>query len=106
LLELVRFVRGELGLKRVIVSLPRPLGHALAWLGEYLLPGKPLSLDNLASLGVASVCASDGLEQLRIRARSLAAVAPSYRRGDRRERRLARLRRGAHRGRSGVEPRL
>jgi NADH dehydrogenase len=106
LLELVRFVRNELDLKRAVVSLPRPLGRLLAWLGEYVLPGKPLSLDNLASLGVASVCASDGLAALGIRARSLSAVAPSYLGVDARQRRLAGLRRSARRSWHRVEPRL
>ena len=76
--ELVRFVRAQLGLHRAIVPLPAPLGYLQAWTGEYLLPGKPFSVDNFASLGVASVCSADGLASLGIRAQSMAAIAPTY----------------------------
>jgi NADH dehydrogenase len=98
LAELVRFVRAELGLRRAVVPLPDALGRFQAWAGEYLLPGKPLSLDNFASLGVASVCATDGLAELGIRPQSLAAIAPTFLGGPARHRRLAGLRRDARRG--------
>jgi NADH dehydrogenase len=94
LAELVTLVRDELGLTRWIVPLPAPLGRLQAWLGEYLLPGKPLSLDNFASLGVASVCASNGLASLGVRAHALASVAPRCLGRLGRQPRLARLRRG------------
>jgi uncharacterized protein YbjT (DUF2867 family) len=90
--ELVRFVRAQLGLHRAIVPLPAPLGRLQAWIGEYLLPGKPFSLDNYASLGVASVCGADGLASLGLRAQTLSAIAPTYLGGGDRQRRLARLR--------------
>ncbi len=92
--ELVRFVRARLGLRRAIVSLPAPLGVLQAWIGEYLLPGKPFSLDNFASLGVASVCGADGLASLGVRAQSMAAIAPTYLGAAGRHELLSRLRRG------------
>jgi uncharacterized protein YbjT (DUF2867 family) len=95
--ELVRFVRAQLRLKRAIVKLPRWLGLFEAWLGEYLLPGKPFSRDNLASLGVPSLCTSDGLAELGIHARALSVVAPTYLGLGRRQGELARLRRSAGR---------
>ena len=95
--EVVRFVRAQLRLRRAIVPLPAPLGRLQAWVGEYLLPGKPFSLDNFASLGVASVCSADGLATLGIRARSLSAIAPTYLGRNGRQDRLARLRQGSGR---------
>ena len=84
--ELVRFVK-----------LPRSLGRIEAWVGEYLLPGKPFSRDNLASLGSPSLCASDGLAELGIRARALSVVAPTYLGERTRQSALTRLRRNSGR---------
>lgn len=95
--EIVRFVRGQLGLRRAIVKLPAALGRLEAWVGEYLLPGKPFSLDNLASLRVASVCATNGFELLGIRPRSLFSLTSELLGGDARQRQLARLRQRARR---------
>jgi NADH dehydrogenase len=95
--EIVRFVRGVLGVRRLIVPLPDSLGRAQAWIGEYLLPGKPLSLDNFASLGVASVCGADGLDRLGIQPRPLATVVPTYLGAAGTHRQLARLRQSARR---------
>ena len=41
LAEIVRFVSWTLGRKRLVVPLPHWLGRVQAWVGEYLLPGKP-----------------------------------------------------------------
>lgn len=75
--EIVRYLRSLLGLRRAIVPLPDALGRVQAWVGEYLLPGKPLSLDNFASLGVDSVCSGDaappGFEPF-----SMLTVVPTY----------------------------
>ena len=95
--EIVRFVRGQLGLRRAIVKLPAALGRLEAWVGEYLLPGKPFSLDNLASLRVASVCVADGFELLGLRPRSLFSLTSELLGGDERHRRLTRLRQRARR---------
>ncbi len=92
LLEVVEFLKRELKLKRVVVPMPDPLGRLQAWVGDYLLPGKPLSLDNFRSLGVASVCTEDGLALLGITPQSMEAVVPRYLTGEGRAARLARIR--------------
>ncbi|HEY8519400.1 MAG TPA: complex I NDUFA9 subunit family protein [Gammaproteobacteria bacterium] len=97
LLEVVRLIRRELGIKRAIVSVPRPLGQIQAWVGEYLLPGKPFSLDNFRSLTVASVCSENGLSELGITPQSLETILPRYIRGGGKQARLARLRQDAGR---------
>jgi NADH dehydrogenase len=95
--ELVSFIRRLLGRKRIIVPLPRALGRLQALIGDYLLPGKPFSLDNFRSLEVASVCAEDGLALLGIKPHSLPAIAPTYLGSASRHGLLARLRQGARR---------
>jgi uncharacterized protein YbjT (DUF2867 family) len=97
LAEIVRLVCWTLGLKRLVVPLPHWLGHMQAWIGEYLLPGKPLSLDNFRSLSEASVCSSNGFHSFGIKPQSLGAVLPTYLAHSDRQGRLARLRQGARR---------
>jgi len=75
--EVVRLVRRQLGLRRVIVPLPKSLGRLQAWVGEFL-PGKPISLDNLASLSVAGVCSENGFAALGIEPQALSVIAPTY----------------------------
>ncbi|MFO7286060.1 MAG: complex I NDUFA9 subunit family protein [Gammaproteobacteria bacterium] len=75
--EVVHFVRDQLGLKRAIVPLPKGLGRMQAWVGEFL-PGKPFSLDNFASLGVAGICGENGFAALGIEPRPMSAIVPSY----------------------------
>jgi NADH dehydrogenase len=95
--ELVRLLRGWLNLHRLIIPLPDALGHLQAWVGEYLLPGKPLSLDNFASLGVASVCSTDGVRALGIEPLALSTIVPTYLGSGGYAQRLARLRQHAGR---------
>lgn len=76
--EIVEFVRRELGLRRLIVPLPPLLGRLQAAIADYLIPGKPFSLDNLRSLSVANVCNENGLQALGIAARSMSAAVPRY----------------------------
>ncbi len=53
--ELVDFIARQAGLNRRVASMPASLARLQARIGE-LLPGKPLSRDNLDSLKVDSVC--------------------------------------------------
>jgi uncharacterized protein YbjT (DUF2867 family) len=76
--EIVEFVRRQRRLKRVLWSLPPLLAKIQAWTGDYLIPGKPFSLDNLRSLSVANVCTENGLQALGIRAHRMSSVAPTY----------------------------
>ena len=79
--EVLRFVCRELRIKRAIVPMPGPLGRIQAWVADYLIPGKPFSLDNLRSLSVASVCSENGLQALGIKPQAMPAIASRYLRG-------------------------
>jgi uncharacterized protein YbjT (DUF2867 family) len=76
--ELLAFIKRELGLRRFVLGLPEPLGKIQAWIAEYLIPGKPFSLDNLRSLSVASVCSSNGFSHFDIKAKRFAPIARQY----------------------------
>jgi len=95
--QIVELVRDLLGLKRLIIGLPKPL----AWLQGQLLdfvPGKPFSSDNFKSLQVDSVVkGEDGLHLLGIEAHALTAIAPDYIGGGRRRKLLSKAQRNARR---------
>lgn len=76
--EIVEFIRAQLGVRRVVLPLPLWLARIQAWLCDYLIPGKPFSLDNLRSLSVASVCSENGLQALGIKAHAMSTLAPAY----------------------------
>ncbi|MBZ0126077.1 MAG: complex I NDUFA9 subunit family protein [Rhodocyclaceae bacterium] len=77
LAELVRYVGRQIGRPRPIVALPEALARLQAGLLE-LLPNPPMSVDNLDSMDVDSVC--PGGEPLPFGATPVAleAVAPEY----------------------------
>lgn len=91
--EILNFIKRELGIRRLIVPLPLPLGRVQAWVADYLVPGKPFSLDNLRSLTVASVCNENGFQSLGIKPVGMQTIARTYLTGG--STRLARLRSGA-----------
>lgn len=76
--EVLQLILRQRGSRRWILPLPLFLGRIQAWIADYLIPGKPFSLDNLRSLSVASVCNENGFAALGIVPRSMHAVAPSY----------------------------
>ncbi|HUF74253.1 MAG TPA: complex I NDUFA9 subunit family protein [Gammaproteobacteria bacterium] len=76
--EILRYLCRELGIRRAIVGLPGPLGRLQAWIGEYLLPGKPFSRDNYRSLAVASVCRENGFAAFGIEPKRMHAIVGSY----------------------------
>ena len=92
--ELLRFVCRELAIRRALVNLPQSLGRLQAWIGE-LLPGKPLSRDNLRSLTVASVCRENGFASFGIAPRPMEAIVRACLRGNVDE--LAAIRESGHR---------
>lgn len=93
--EILHLICRETGMRRAIVSLPGPLGRIQAWIADYLIPGKPFSLDNLRSLSVANICSESGLQALGLQARAMPLIARRYlQRGPDR---LSRFRRGARR---------
>jgi len=95
--QIVELVRDLLGVKRLIIGLPKPL----SWLqGQVLdfVPGKPFSSDNYKSLQVDSVVkGADGLQRLGIPAHSLTAIAPDYIGGGRRRKLFSKAQRNARR---------
>ena len=76
--EILRFICRELGIRRLIIGLPGPLGRFQAWVGEYLIPGKPFSRDNFRSLAVASVCRENGFAHFGIEAKRMQPIVSSY----------------------------
>jgi NADH dehydrogenase len=76
--EILQFILRQLGIRRIVLPLPLFLGRIQAWIADYLIPGKPFSLDNLRSLSVASVCNEDGFGELGIRPRPMVTIVPGY----------------------------
>jgi uncharacterized protein YbjT (DUF2867 family) len=76
--EILRFLLRELRIKRLIVPLPLLIGQIQAWVADYLVPGKPFSLDNLRSLSVASVCNENGFAELGLEPARMTTVAPTF----------------------------
>ncbi|HLI17373.1 MAG TPA: complex I NDUFA9 subunit family protein [Rhodanobacteraceae bacterium] len=75
LIQIVRMIRDTAGLRRMVLPLPGSLGRLQAMAAE-LIPGKPFSLDNFASLRVDSVGTRDGFAELGITPRRFAAMLP------------------------------
>jgi NADH dehydrogenase len=79
--EVVEMTRDALGLSRLVVGLPDPIGKLQAAVFG-LVPGKPLSLDNFRSLLLDSVPRHDGLAELGIRPTPMIAIVPRMLRGE------------------------
>ena len=77
LAELVRYVGRQIGKPRPIVALPEALARLQAGLLE-LLPNPPMSVDNLDSMDVDSVCSGTELLPFGATPAALEAVAPEY----------------------------
>ena len=80
LADIVRHAAHWLGLRRLIVPMPKALGWCqAAAFGLWPLANKPLSLDNFRSLAVDSVVgAEDGLTRLGIAKTTMAQSVPLY----------------------------
>ncbi len=76
--EIVSYVRQQLRLRRLVLPLPDSLGRLQALTADYLLPGKPFSMDNFRSLTVGSVCTEDGFAPLGITPRAMKTIVPQY----------------------------
>jgi uncharacterized protein YbjT (DUF2867 family) len=76
--EIVAYVRGQLGLRRWVIGMPKPLGRIQAAVADYLVPGKPFSIDNFKSLTVASVCTDNGLKALGIEPTPMSSIVPEF----------------------------
>ncbi len=77
LAELVRYVGAQIGRPRPVIALPEALARLQAGLLE-LLPNPPLSVDNLDSMDVDSVCPGGDPLPFGARPAALEAVAPEY----------------------------
>jgi NADH dehydrogenase len=75
--ELVRYVGEVIGVRRPIVPLGRKLGELQAIALE-LMPGSPMTRDNLASMEKDSVCGCDFPPDFGIVPSSLETIAPTY----------------------------
>jgi uncharacterized protein YbjT (DUF2867 family) len=75
--EIVRFVAGLLGRRRLIVPLPGWAALAQAFVLEHL-PGPVMTRDNLASMKVDSVCACPFPEVLGFAPAAMESVVPEY----------------------------
>ena len=75
LVRIVRMIRDAAGLRRPVLPLPASLGRLQAGLAE-MIPGKPFSRDNFASLGVDSIGTRNGFAELGIVPRRFAAMLP------------------------------
>ena len=76
--EIVAEIAKALGKRRIIIGLPDPLANVQAWLMDYVVPGRILSVDSFKSLTVASVCTENGLEALGIRATTMRDLLATY----------------------------
>ena len=76
--EILQFILRQLEIRRWVLPVPLLLAHVQAWIADYLIPGKPFSLDNLRSLYVASVCSENGFAALGIEPKTMHAIVPSY----------------------------
>jgi NADH dehydrogenase len=68
--ELVQIVADRVGLRRMVVGLPRSVSRLQAAIMDFV-PGKPFSTDNFRSLQADSVGSTEGLRQLGITPRPL-----------------------------------
>ncbi|HSG65353.1 MAG TPA: complex I NDUFA9 subunit family protein [Gammaproteobacteria bacterium] len=95
--EIVAEIAKAIGKKRLIVGLPDPLGRIQAWLMDYVVPGRILTIDSFKSLAVASVCTENGMAALGIQPTSMRVVLPGYLRASPHQRTLSDYRQRASR---------
>jgi len=90
--QLVEWTANSMGMKRRIISLPRPLSVAMAQVMG-LIPGKPFSMDNYRSLQTDNTTEKNGFAYFGITPRSIDTVVPDYLTGSVQQRRLQSFRR-------------
>ncbi len=95
--EIVAEIAKTLGKRRLIIGLPDALASVQAWLMDYVVPGRILSVDSFKSLAVASVCTENGLEALGVRATAMRDLLPAYLGNDTDQRTLSGYRQSASR---------
>ena len=95
--EIVALIAKTLGKRRFIVGLPDAVASVQAWLMDYVVPGRILSVDSFKSLAVASVCTENGLEALGVQATAMRDLLPAYLGADPDQRTLSIYRQSANR---------
>jgi uncharacterized protein YbjT (DUF2867 family) len=75
--DIVRMTADYLGLRRIVVPLPRAVARAQAAVMDFV-PGKPFSTDNFLSATLDSTCDCDGLAEVGIERTSMRGVLPRY----------------------------
>jgi NADH dehydrogenase len=99
LIDLVRWLRDQLELRRLVIGLPDFLGRLQGMAFDFV-PGKPFSSDNFKSLKLDSVCQNDGFDALGIRPWGLAERATAWLRPIDKQARYQQFRRRARRERT------
>jgi len=90
--ELVAWTARNMGLRRYIIGLPKPLSVAMAAMMG-MVPGKPFSMDNYRSLQTESTTRKNGFAYFGIAPRSIDTVVPDYLTGSVKQQRLQAYRR-------------
>ena len=75
--NIVRMTAELMGLKRIVLPLPRAVARVQAAVMDYV-PGKPFSTDNFLSATLDSTCDCDGLAELGLPRASMRSVLPQY----------------------------
>ena len=98
MIDLVCWLRDQLGLKRAVIGLPDAVGRAQGAVFDFI-PGKPFSSDNYKSLLVDSVCTCNAFGELGIEPWPMSELAPTWLGTNTRQQRYQRYRRQARRDR-------
>lgn len=96
--EIVTYVRDQLGIRRLIVPLPKWLAKFQAMVFEFI-PGKPFSVDNFNSAQIDNVCATNGFDAFGISPVGFDSIVPFYLKRLHPRARYDEFRREAHRQR-------
>lgn len=75
--DIVRMTAELMGLKRIVLPLPRAVSRVQAAVMDFV-PGKPFSTDNFLSATLDSTCDCDGLAELGLPRASMRSVLPQY----------------------------
>ncbi len=94
--EIVELIASSIGVRRRIWGMPDSLARMQAFAME-LVPGKPLSRDNLLSMELNSICDANGFEKLGMTPRSATVWIPRIARGEGQRSQYDRYRRAAGR---------
>ena len=94
--ELVEWTAKNMGLRRRIIGLPRPLSATMAVVMGWV-PGKPFSWDNYLSLKTDNTSSQNGFSYFGVYPRAIDLVVPYYLTGSAHQRRLGSFRRRTRR---------